>query len=540
MENKDVNMSFNEDVDNLDEVDNLEIYDENIKKANKIKLSERFKKATAVVLAIGIGVASGLGITKLMKKSHKNEVKEDPNSTIEENNENNDTETLLTEQEIKNMNFDALLNHLDEGVQKDTFTLLNEVQNDFNNVKAPSIKLESDGEKQLYLNAKEMIALHVMANSDTYTEQTLASIYGNLLTATDVSTNYTQAARVMYTYYSRAKEESGIAKLFTSESNQKLVTSFEKIIVAYNKAEDKEAKNKVGKELINYFTELTDISKLDNAKETNAEAVSYILTTGLPWAYSNGIISQHFYNDLVEQNETVTCDNLYQQVASAEKYAISNKLANELILSEMPRALDEKNVKVTDRNIEIKFDAITKTTTTNNTTRKPSNSTTSSTTTEVKEVTREEAVKDFGEDKVKEAEDKALEEIEEENRRKEQEANEYRNGYNTGYEKAYIPAADTGVKISTETEGTESYKKGYALGVENGYTDGMIEYDAKLKALENNKGNSESGNDDSTPEIDDDNRGGIPTPITPVIPVEGNKVSPVTKTLNITKVRVRK
>lgn len=456
---------------------NLKAYDNNInpkaKKTRRFNTSQKLALGFAGLCLLGL---AGLGIAKYNKSK-----KQSLGISNTENVKDYDF-SLLTKEDVEKMNFFELSKYLNNGLQQETFKLLDEIQNKFNSDLSSKIKLETDGKNQLYLKAEELIALHVMANSDTYHKTTLASIYGDLLNAEQISANYTQASRVMWSYYSRAKEPSGIDKLFSDIENQKLVKTFEQLIIAYNKA-DANDKKELGKEFVYFFESLTDISKIDNALETNKEAVSYILTVGLPFAYSNGIISESTYSHLVEINETITCDELYNQVESAEDIAKNKILENNIILLEIPRALNEKNIKVANRDINVVFERIKKYTNDY----KVANSTTPSTTTNKKEeITRQEAVEIFGEETVKEKEEEAEKIVETNNAQAEEDAKEFANGYNTAYEQAYLKAAADGQKISNTVTGSLKYQEGYAKGLEAGYNDGMIEYKAKEEAIKNN------------------------------------------------------
>ena len=456
-------------------VKNLKIYDNNASKTKKPWSLK--KKVGALVTAAVILFSTGIGLAACKKQESK---------SIETLNNNNE----LTLEEIKSMSFEQLLAYLSEGNQKETFKLLDQVQNYFNNTAAPSIKKVEDQDNQLYLNADEIIALHVMANSDTYTEETLAKIYGPLLKAGDISNNYIQAARIMWSYYSRATQPSGIAKLFEDKENQKLVTTFENLIISYNKADDYKTKQKIGQELVSFYQELVDTSKLDNAKKENPEAVSYILTVGLPFSYSNGMIDEEIYQFLIRENETITCDVLYSQVQAAEKVANSKNYINDSILNELPRALDDKNILVTARDINTSYWV---TNGDNNyisnygsNFKEEFNKVTSST-----EVSKDEAKDKFGEDQVNQGENDADNKVEEENEQANQDAKDYQTGYNAGYEIAYKEAASTGVfVIITDSSKSASYNKGFVLGQQNGGEAGLIEYQAKIEAEKNNENNN--------------------------------------------------
>lgn len=462
-------------------VKNLKVYDNNIN--SKQKKTKKFN--TAQKLALGFAGLCLLGLAGLgISKYQKDKKQTDPTSYTQKSNY-----AQLTKEDVKKMSFKELCAYLKNGKQRETFELLDDVQSNFNNKLAPKIKVEKDEENQLYLKAEELIALHIIANSDTYHNSILVSIYDDLLNAEKISSDYVQASRVMWSYYSRAKEPSGIDKLFSDEKNQKLVKTFEQLIIAYNKAEDKN-KKELGKEIVELFKSLTDISKIDNALENNKEAVSYILTVGLPFAYSNSIINEEEYNHLIDQNETITCDELYKQVEIMTSEAQNTALENNLVLLEIPRALNEKNIKVTSRDIKVEFNR------TKNyyDEHKISNNTSSNTTysnTVVEQITRQEAVEIFGEELVKEKEEQAEEVVENNNIQAENDAKDYANGYNTGYEQAYLTAAKEGKQISSVTSGNVKYQEGYAKGVVAGYNDGMIEYRAKEEAIENN--NTDNG-----------------------------------------------
>ena len=393
----------------------------------------------------------------------------------------------ITVELINNMSLQELITYLKEGKQKESFELMSNAQNNFNNNIASTITLEEDGDAKLYLTAEEMVALFAMANADTYTSETFYEIFdkSSILDASTISDNYTQAARVLWAYYSRATQKSGMAELFQDETNEQLVEQFEELIIKYNTS-DNETKKKVKTEINDFFATLTDESKLDNKTKTNPEAVSYILTIGTSWAHANRLIDAQTKDRLVAINEVVTCDNLYNELKFNQEYVMNQEVFFDdktSFVNKMPEAMNKQNQKTTNRDIEITFNGIEyavsypETNTTTNT-----NKTTTEVTTK-QEITKEEAVEQFGKEEVEQKEQEAEEQVKEENKQEEINIQDFQNGYNAGYEKAYLHCATTGEKISTETTGTNKYKEGYQAGVNAGYIDGLVEYNAYLEAV---------------------------------------------------------
>lgn len=455
-------------------------------------------RGQAMVFCVGCLITSAILLIVGGKDKKQTDTKDDfatQTKLVQEDKEEskyttNDYSNMLikySQEELNKMSFEELNNVYEEygiSLHQDLFNSLESTQNNMNEKTLPSIKIESDGEKQLYLTANEIIGTYIMVNSDVYATEHIVKLFGNsgLLNSEKINDNYLQTARIMNIYYSRATEKSGIINLFADEKDQELVNKFEDLIIAYNKATDK---NAAGKELVSFYEELTDPAKIDNASKENPGAVSYILTVGLPVAMENRIIDEKTYLELINRNETITCDNLYNQVKNAE--SLSYEVFGEnltatgayIIVFEEPRAMDEKNVKKLNRDLAggnySKFNS------------KYNTSGYKYSSTQRTQVSREQAVNKFGEETVRKAEETARQDVENQNAANAQYAAGLTAGYNFAYAAAYNQAASNGTQYSYSyaSDGTP-YNNGYSAGISQGlvagHNAGMVEYNARLSA----------------------------------------------------------
>ena len=371
-------------------IENMKVYKNNIKNAKKnLKL-----KITAGILTVAIAASALIGCSTREQK------KEQP----------------VTMENYQEMDFEQLLALLNEGVQRDSFELMDEVQDYFNNTAAPTIKVKSDKGAQLYLNADEIKSLFIYANADTYSKETFYEIFGSTFDDAKATEDYTNSARVLNNYYLRATNPSGIAKLFTSGKNQELFASFEQLVLNYNKKPSKENKQKI----VNKLDEIYFSGKIDSLKNTCPEAVSFIGTHMTAALELNGVLSKSFADKVVEANETVTCNTIKEYIKEIDEYTEARNLVvvttedkQEINLSDnqalyyISDAMDNKNIKVSSRDIApiIKNGKLTNKVIKNKSALKKLNIKNTKYT--KKQVSKKTAIKEFGKEEVKKAEQEA-------------------------------------------------------------------------------------------------------------------------------------
>lgn len=371
-------------------IENMKVYKNNIKNAKKnLKL-----KITAGILTVAIAASALIGCSTREQK------KEQP----------------VTMENYQEMDFEQLLALLNEGVQRDSFELMDEVQDYFNNTAAPTIKVKADKGAQLYLNADEIKSLFIYANADTYSKETFYEIFGSTFDDAKATEDYTNSARVLNNYYLRATNPSGIAKLFTNGKNQELFASFEQLVLNYNKKPSNENKQKI----VNKLDEIYFSGKIDSLKNTCPEAVSFIGTHMTAALELNGVLSKSFADKVVEANETVTCNTIKEYIKEIDEYTEARNLVvvttedkQEINLSDnqalyyISDAMDNKNIKVSSRDIApiIKNGKLTNKVIKNKSALKKLNIKNTKYT--KKQVSKKTAIKEFGKEEVKKAEQEA-------------------------------------------------------------------------------------------------------------------------------------
>lgn len=372
-------------------IENMKVYKNNIKNAKKnLKL-----KITAGILTVAIAASALIGCSTREQK------KDQP----------------VTMENYQEMDFEQLLALLNEGVQRDSFELMDEVQDYFNNTAAPTIKVKADKGAQLYLNADEIKSLFIYANADTYSKETFYEIFGSTFDDAKATEDYTNSARVLNNYYLRATNPSGIAKLFTNVKNQELFASFEQLVLNYNKKPSNENKQKI----VNKLDEIYFSGKIDSLKNTCPEAVSFIGTHMTAALELNGVLSKSFADKVVEANETVTCNTIKEYIKEIDEYTEARNLVvvvttedkQEINLSDnqalyyISDAMDNKNIKVSSRDIApiIKNGKLTNKVIKNKSALKKLNIKNTKYT--KKQVSKKTAIKEFGKEKVKKAEQEA-------------------------------------------------------------------------------------------------------------------------------------
>ena len=372
-------------------ISNMKVYENNIKNAKKnLKL-----KITAGLLTIAIAASALIGCSIREQKAK---------------------EQVITSEKYQEMDFEQLLALLNEGIQKDSFKLMDKVQDYFNNTSAPSIKVKEDKDAQLFLNAEEVKSLFIYANADTYSKEAFYEIFGSTFDDAKATEDYTNSARVLNNYYLRATKPSGIDKLFQNQKNQELFSSFEQLVLNYNKKPTKENKQKI----VNKLDQIYFSGKIDSLKNTCPEAVSFIGTHMTAALELNGVLSKSFADKIVEANETVTCNTIKEYIKEIDEYTQTRELVvatnqenKEINLTDnqalyyITDEMDNKNIKVTSRDIApiIKSGNLTKKISTNNKVYK--NTKIKNTKYTKKQVSEKTAIKEFGKDAVEKAEEKS-------------------------------------------------------------------------------------------------------------------------------------
>lgn len=378
---------------------------------------------------------------------------------------------------------DTLYDKYNVKLQKQIFNILEDVQSYMNNTTLPAVKTSFDGKnKQLYMNADEIISTFIVVNSDRIDKNSMVNIFGNsgILSEASISDNYLSLCKYMNTYYSRAKNVSGICDLFMNAEDKALIKEYESKIASYNLANTNSEKESSKKDLISF------IDNIYQNKEKNKGATSYILTTAPVFLMDKDLIDENAYRAYVGVNYDVTCDHLLNGKVreivtlsdSLNKTGNSSGIYN--IVKEEPRAMDEKNLRKDlerdmiiygnenvivpdDRKIEyfsgnwddyIKGGSVTHVTGESNIT-----------------------YEDLSD------EDKNFNESEKDR------AKGYLDGYNAKYVESRDYTATTGKKLSYSfsSNGTpyqDGYLEGLKFGIDAGYQDGLVVYEAKKNQQE--------------------------------------------------------
>lgn len=451
---------------------------DNKKKSNGKSKSKVLASAAAIAVATGITAGATVGCLNINKREKEN------------------AETKISTNEFEALTVNELIEKLNDNGQKDAYMNMNEFQKYFNDIAANSIYKTYDGESKLYLTAEEIEALFVYLNADTLTSKTFANIFEgkDKFNSETFSNKYTDASRVLAAYYMRATETSGISKLFKDEENKKYFDNFEQLLIQANINPTDEKKEK----LQAFLKDILYSDKIDTPTEKYSEAVGVIETSLIPAAYANGLIPTELYEEIVKHNETNTCNNIKNEIKGIEDQ-ITEQHASEILMI-LPKKMNQENIKVQSRDInlagDLTEDIIDNNQTTNNNKKI--------------EVDRKTAIKEVGKEEVVKKEQEALNSkmveytmpngekkkitVEEANKREKTKAQGLRDGYNKTYEETRKLVAKNGKKVSIDDfkltiEYNGSYKDSYMQGFKEGsrkgvilgYTDGIIEYEASKK-----------------------------------------------------------
>jgi len=523
------------------DIENLKLHNnEEVAKAKKDKKFSLKKKIVAgtLIAAMTIGtVACAL-----------NKDKTDKNQPVIEETQ---------EQDLSELSLEELMEMLHKGAQYDAFKEMSDVQDYFNNTAAPTIKTEADKGGQLFLTATEVITMYKYANSFTKSPEEFFEIFGNSAFPDELNT----ASEVMVAYYLRATEKSGVAGMFGESAE-----SFEEAYLTWNANKTKANRTALRNKLFNHFERAT----VDNLKDTDPESATYILTFMLPTLLQNNIISNSEFKDLVNQNKSVTCNEIINtQLKAVADYAlqrvaadVNNELDNIDVVKEMPRAMDDANIKVKDRNrvvvgagIEYRTEQQIKDMTAGS---EGYNKTYSKPVKKSRKVTKKEAIKEFGKDKVEEAEKKADKEFEDKyddiNAKEEAYAKGLKDGFNlieplvkyqvyAGKTPSYSDFKNEIAALKAKYSGKYSskYYKGVDEGAKKAYNIALKEakeeledYNKKHPVVDdtnnnnnsNNNNNNQSGGNSSTTPNGDSSSGNNSNNNTQITEPEDDYVAP--------------
>ena len=473
-----------------------------LKEKNKQGIKAKLYAAIGTVIVAG-GIFAGITSCK------KNESKTKEQIVIEEIEETTDEKEIL-----------EILKQLDEGIQRDSWNKINEFQNYFNNVASENYAIEEDGSARLYLTAEQCIALFTRFNAERITPEDMAYIFGpnsSYYTFANLDNNFVSASRILNYYYLSATEKSGLDILFIDESDRELFKNFEDQVIEYNKNRTEENKNQIVDSLYNIFLN----PSLDDPKTTNIGAASAIGTTMVPILHATKVISAELKDELVEINETITCDKLKKYVEESTQITTNEKTDKDDLLENLPAILDELNIK--NKNLDINFEAryndvlvdlygndyVNGNGLLNNQT-----VTTQTTTSTQTSISREQAVQEFGESAVQQAETSAKQEFNntygEENAKQQaygqgltkiSNSSLYDAVYNFVNQNGYKPSTSTFQSIisSVKNSYTGSYQSSFNSGVDtgaqniinNGYNDAIKEYNYRQSAKDKTEATEE-------------------------------------------------
>lgn len=397
---------------------------------------------------------------------------------------------------------------------------IDEAQNYFNNIAAPSIAIPEDNGAQLYLTGDETTAVFVYDNVTKANAENFAKAFGlqEKMNEADLSKNYANAGQVLVNYYRYATEASGLSTLYLDEQDRLFFENFENKILEYNKTKSDAAKNAIQAEL----QEMYMSGKIDSLKDKYPGVASFIGTFMVPALYTNHVISDDLYNEIIKQNETITCNNIKLDIRNVIDIMKSSNLTetDKKILTEAFESLDAKNIKVQSREINHAARQTATTSQSRGTGKASTNSSnkanTSTTRTQITgnngTTAREEAVKEFGETKVQQAEQKAKENFEMEYANQNAAQAEYAKGVSAGYNITYsatqrmifdnqtvsisnfeaqIQAAINAYTGSFKDDYARGVREGAANGVNQGRIDGIMNREAAKQAQENYQAQTE-------------------------------------------------
>lgn len=340
---------------------NHEVYNEEIIRLekeeynNKIKKQKIFKRAAAI--AVGVSLITGLGFAKMDNTKSKTafaKTKVETNKKIKD---------------IENNKLSELIEKLDvESGQKATINKILKVEDYFNNEAAPTVSRPEDKGNQLFLTTDEMIATYIYSNIETIGTKKIGKIFGTSdiiwlnkeksnqepvyeeLDADSLAETYTDAMIVTNYYYIRATEKSGLGDLFEDKDEKKFFESFENLVLEYNKNPNQETKSKINKKLKEIFIS----GDVDNLYEKYPGASAIIAKGIVPILQAKHVISEQMLIDVVEVNETLSCNEIYKLIEKmVKKYNCKEEGLNEEIISKIVE-LKNKELLALGRNVDMR------------------------------------------------------------------------------------------------------------------------------------------------------------------------------------------
>lgn len=449
-------------------------FENRVKGVCKGKSSLTTQRLAAAGLAATVGF-SAMGLSSCNSKNINSTVS--PSVAVSEVADENNRKSTIDEVVSITENYNdvqALIDSLNEN-QKFAWNKINNTQNYFNNVAAPTVSIPEDNGAQLYLTAEECVALYSVLNFNIYSPEELASMFGNsngYYNMASIKSNFESAMRVLNYYWFTATEYSGISQIFANEEDAKVFVQFESLLLQYNKTKSAED----AKYLHDFVTKVVFFNKdIDNYKSVHPGVLSVIGMGACPELYLAGVISEEELNQIVTIYESVICDKAYTKIEDATE--IKGITENEDKIKRIIELLDKKNILVSNRNIN--FAARTKR-------RRGTGGSGSYSVTTSTQVSREEAVSAFGEDTVSWAEAEAKYEVEKDNQANYDYISGVDDVINSGlYDNIYEDVVNNGSVTSDvvlPTNGNENHDNGVSDAaqtiINQATSDAKIEYDA--------------------------------------------------------------
>ena len=293
--------------------------------------------------------------------------------------------------------------------QKSVWTRINAFQNYFNNIAAPTVEIEEDNGNRLFLTGEECVALYANLNAYEYTASELADLFGadsSYFISTNMNEKFIMASRVLNYYYATATRSSGLNILFNNSDDAKLFKEYESLLLKYNMEQTEENEKALHDYLMNLYLD----GSLENAKAEHPTVLGVIGIGTTPILYAKGVINTEEMAKINEIYESVICDKIFPRVKVATEVVAETE--NQKVLEVLPSLLDKQNIKVSSRDINFEARNIPMP---GNKGHWNASAEVASSETSTKQVTRDEAIDEFGEDAVAKAEEDAKNEVEKNN-----------------------------------------------------------------------------------------------------------------------------
>ena len=230
---------------------------------NESKINEiRAKRIAAIALALTAGGASALTGCSNNTQNVKNETKvtKETKETKEQENVLEDLEKEITKkyESFSEENKFSIMESILRGNAADNkYENATEAQKKFYNKienfiikfheqthKENNFRIAEDGEHYLDLSIWEVVCLDLLLND--YSKEELSEIWGNILPDEESFTSLTQTALdKIITYYTNAKEKSGVAELIEDKEKKAAFEKQEEKVLAVNKNASEENLNAI-------------------------------------------------------------------------------------------------------------------------------------------------------------------------------------------------------------------------------------------------------------------------------------------------------